>query len=103
MRQRPGVRRCRCPRRLRKQRGTDADCDAAGAAAAAAAMFRRRGAATTLDGQPLPGAGAEGQQPRVDLGEGCFLFARKFGPDSVPVSAAALARVPKRRPVTPAL
>lgn len=76
-------------RRLRKQHGTDTDCDAAGASAAAAAMFRRRGAPTTLDGTPLPDASGgeqQQQQPTMQLGgASCFLFARKFPPESVPV------------------
>lgn len=107
--------------RLRKQRATEIDCDAAGALASAAAMFRRRGATTTLDGQPLQGEqrrllggsggileqqqqGAAGrqleeleqqQQQRrqefVQLGDVCFLFARKFSPETVPVSASTCA------------
>ena len=44
--------------RLRKQRGTEVDCDAAGAASSAATMFRRRGSSTTLAGQPLPARGS---------------------------------------------
>ena len=82
---------CHVLSRLRKQRGTDVDCDAAGALASAAGMFRLRGAETTLDGGPLPGAdpeagaGAAQRRPFRQLGDACFLFARKFGPEAVPV------------------
>ena len=136
--------------RLRKQRGTEVDCDAAGAAASAATMFRRHGSSTTLAGQPLPARGSggssssniwswglfrllgrrrlrqmqqqddqvaggqqqqaadQGQQRHQEGGEGarrqatdllqqqqhyykplsdtCYLVARKFAPDAVPVS-----------------
>lgn len=114
--------------RLRKQRGSDADCGAADATASAAAFFRRRGGSTTLAGTPLPGSSGtgaasssqrrrsmqqqewppqrQGAQPHAEeqrshgrrlgqqegeppvyrsLGDTCFLFARKFGPDAVPV------------------
>ncbi|KAI3434431.1 hypothetical protein D9Q98_002508 [Chlorella vulgaris] len=40
--------------RLRKERWSDVDCQAAEAEASAATMFRRRGAAVTLAGQPVP-------------------------------------------------
>ena len=134
--------------RLRKQRGSEVDCDAAGAAASAATMFRRHGSSTTLAGQPLPARGSgssssstwswaafrllgrlrlrqmqqqdgrvaggqqqqaagQGQQHRREGGEGarwqaadlqqqqhymplsdtCYLLARKFAPDAVPVSS----------------
>jgi hypothetical protein len=46
--------------RLRKQRGTEVDCDAVGAAASAATLFRRHGSSTTLAGQPLPARGNGG-------------------------------------------
>ncbi|PSC74716.1 Transcription initiation factor TFIID subunit 13 [Micractinium conductrix] len=94
--------------RLRKQRSTDITCNVADALASAATMFRRRGANTTLAGQPLPGSvqGAavrhlrhgtqqveqHGQQQEqqerrqqhtyASMGNTCFLLARKFAPDA---------------------